>query len=109
MSVRIWILLSIVVPARARAELSSPLDLGQLIALARDGNPELRERRELARSTRPRARAVGRLDDPMLMLEWWQQPLDFSSVPFMLTFRQPLPWPGVRGARRDVAERGADA
>src|SRR5262249_1457055 len=53
--------------------------------------------------------AVSRPEDPMAMFEWWQQPVDFSTVPLMLTLKQPLPWPSRLRLRREIAEREARA
>jgi cobalt-zinc-cadmium efflux system outer membrane protein len=86
-------------------ELPSPLHLRDLVAVLRRNNPEVAERRSLARAAETRPRAVSQLDDPMLSVEWWQQPINFSMVPLMVSVRQPLPWPGKLRARREVAER----
>lgn len=40
----------------------------------------------------------------MVMLEWWQQPVNFSTVPVMLTLKQPLPWPSKLHLKREIAE-----
>jgi outer membrane protein TolC len=88
-------------------DVPSPLTVGAVVAVLRKNNPELAERRALAKSATARPREVGQLDDPTLSLEWWQQPIDFATVPIMLTVRQPLPWPGKLRARRDVAAREA--
>ena len=86
-------------------DLPSPLTAGAVVALLRKNNPELAERRAMAKSATARPRQVSQLDDPMLSLEWWQQPVNFATVPIMLSVRQPLPWPGKLRARRDVADR----
>lgn len=84
-------------------ELPSPLRLDALIARVREKNPELRARRDEARAAAARPRAVGQLEDPSISFEWWQQPIDFATVPLMVTLRQPLPWPGTLAARRAAA------
>lgn len=97
-----------IVSARARAEdLPSPLRLGDVLAGVRARNPALAERRKLAAAGEFRPRAASQPDDPMVMLEWWQQPVDFSTVPLMLTLKQPLPWPSRLRLRREIAEREA--
>ena len=88
-------------------ELPSPLRLSDLIAAVRQRNPEIAEALGMARAAAARPRAAGLLEDPMLSLEWWQQPVTFANVPLMLTVRQPLPWPGRLRVRRQVAEREA--
>jgi cobalt-zinc-cadmium efflux system outer membrane protein len=88
-------------------ELPSPLTASAVVALLRQNNPEVAERRALATAAAARPRQVSQLDDPTLSLEWWQQPIDFATVPLMLAVRQPLPWPGKLPARREVAARDA--
>jgi outer membrane protein, heavy metal efflux system len=92
----------------AADELPAPLRLEDLLEQIRQQNPELREQRALAKAAAARPRAVSQLDDPTLSLEWWQQPIDFATVPIMLSVRQPLPWPGKLRARHQAAEREAD-
>jgi outer membrane protein TolC len=93
---------------RARAdELPSPLALADVLEALRRRNPELTARRREAESAAHRPRAAGLWPDPMLSLEWWQQPVNFSSVPLMLTLRQPLPWPGTLALERRLGEREA--
>src|SRR5262245_11643733 len=75
-------------------ELPSPLRLQDVLDRIRGQNPELTERRAVAQAAASRPRAVSQPDDPMVSLEWWQQPIDFATVPIMVTVRQPLPWPG---------------
>ena len=89
-------------------ELPSPLRLQDLLDRIRRQNPELTERRALAKAAAARPRAVSQLDDPTLSLEWWQQPIDFATVPIMLSVRQSLPWPGKLRARNQAAQREAD-
>jgi outer membrane protein TolC len=92
----------------AADELPSPLRLEDLLGQIRRQNPELTQQRALAKAAAARPRAVSQLDDPMLSLEWWQQPINFATVPIMLTVRQPLPWPGKLRARKQAAQREAD-
>jgi outer membrane protein TolC len=89
------------------ADLPSPLSPGDLAAVLRRRNPEVRARQAMAHAAAARPRLVAQLDDPMVSLEWWQQPIDFATVPLMLTLRQPLPWPGKLRARHEVAVREA--
>lgn len=86
-------------------ELPSPLTVNAVVELLRKNNPEVAELRALADAAGARPRQVSQLDDATLSLEWWQQPIDFATVPIMLMVRQPLPWPGKLRARREVAAR----
>jgi outer membrane protein TolC len=88
-------------------DLPSPLKLSDVVDVVRKNNPEIGARRALAKAAEARPRLVSQLDDPMLSLEWWQQPINFATVPIMLTVRQPLPWPGKLRARHEVAQRVA--
>jgi outer membrane protein TolC len=87
--------------------LPSPLKLSDVVSALRENNPEVAARRAMAKAAGARPRQVSQLDDPMLSLEWWQQPINFATVPIMLTVRQPLPWPGKLRARNEVARREA--
>jgi outer membrane protein TolC len=89
-------------------ELPSPLRLEDVLDRIRRHNPELTEQRALANAAAARPRAVSQLDDPTLSLEWWQQPINFATVPIMVSVRQPLPWPGKLRARNRAAQREAD-
>jgi outer membrane protein TolC len=88
--------------------------LARLIGESVAARPELRQAEASLRAERERAPQAGALPDPVLTLgiqndgfqeiqigkmetSWWQ---------VMLT--QPLPWPGKRGLREDVARLGAD-
>jgi outer membrane protein TolC len=88
--------------------------LARLIEESAGARPELRRAQASLRAERERAPQAGALPDPVLTLgiqndgfqeiqigkmetSWWQ---------IMLT--QPLPWPGKRGLREDVARLGAD-
>jgi outer membrane protein TolC len=70
-------------------------------------NPELAARRRMHEAAARRPSAAVWPDDPMAMLEWWQQPVNFAMVPIMLTVRQPIPIVSKLHARRDLAERQA--
>ena len=100
----IWCL----VPRHAASDeeaLPSPLSLDDVLTAVRRSNPMLAERRKMADAAAIRPRAEGLPDDPMVMLEWWQQPVDFAMVPLMVTVKQRLPWLGTLRLRREVAER----
>ncbi len=91
-------------PLLAVALTTSPLQhLAALLDEARDHNPELKMAREQAESAARAISPAGAFDDPMLMVQLWNQPIDFSMVPLMVTLTQPLPLGGKRAARRDSA------
>jgi outer membrane protein TolC len=101
------IIAAVAASAGARAAEAPPLRLPDVLAEVRRANPELEAARKLAGSAAARPASVGGWADPMVMLEWWQQPVDFSVVPIMVTVRQTLPLLGMTRARRTVAEREA--
>jgi outer membrane protein TolC len=90
-------------------ELNAPLRLEDVLAAVRARNPAVAERRERAAAARLRPRAESLPDDPMAMLEWWQQPVNFSFVPVMLTLKQTIPWRSRLKLRREAAESDARA
>lgn len=95
----------VLAPGARASDLPSPLRLADVLEAVRRDNPELAARRELTRSAIARSQASGRPEDPMVMLEWWQQPIDFARVPVMLTLRQPLPWLRRLRLQRRLAEQ----
>src|SRR5262245_10115610 len=84
-----------------------PLALTDVLRAVRERNPLATERRARAAAASARPRAEGLPPDPMLMLEWWQQPVDFSSAPLMLTVKQTIPWGSRLRLQREAAEREA--
>jgi outer membrane protein TolC len=96
-------------PAARAADLPSPLRLGDVLDAVERENPELAARRSLHAAAARRPAATVWPDDPMAMLEWWQQPVDFATVPIMLTLRQPIPIISKLHARRELAERQANS
>ena len=87
----------------------APLHLADLLREAREKNPDLRAAQARAASAAASVAPAGALDDPMLMVQLWNAPLDFSSVPVMVQVSQALPLGGKRAARRDAAAADADA
>src|SRR5438477_8992026 len=81
----------------------SPLRLAELLAEARDKNPELKVAEARAHAARESVSPAGALDDPMLMVQLWNAPVDFSSIPVMVQLTQPIPLGGKRAARTDAA------
>src|SRR5690242_12298614 len=99
---------ALIVAASAPAqELGSSLHLEDLLAAVRTRNPAVAERRQRAAAARLRPKAESLPDDPMAMLEWWQQPVNFSMVPVMLTIKQTIPWRSRLKLRREAAESEA--
>ncbi len=93
--------------AFAADDLQSPLSLADVLAAVERNNPEIAERRRMYDAAARRPAATVWPDDPMAMIEWWQQPVNFSMVPVMLTIRQPIPILAKLHARRDLSEREA--
>src|SRR5438270_12877237 len=85
----------------------TPLRLADLLHEAREKNPDLKAAEAHARAAKAAVSPAGALDDPMLMVQLWNAPLDFSAIPVMVQVSQQLPLGGKRAARRDAA--GADA
>lgn len=105
-----WASLAVVITVSSSAaaeDLPSPLPLDALLEAVRAHNPELSERRSRSAAAAARPRGEGWPDDPTLALEWWQQPVDFSTVPIMLSLRQAIPWRSKLRLRREIAEREA--
>src|SRR6266540_4661341 len=83
---------------------AAPVRLADLLAEARKNNPELRAAAAQARAAASAVSPAGALDDPMLMVQFWNMPVDLSTVPVMVQLTQPIPLGGKRDARRDAAE-----
>ncbi|HZX93056.1 MAG TPA: TolC family protein [Myxococcales bacterium] len=84
-----------------------PLRLADLLREAREKNPELKAARARASGAKDAVSPAGTLDDPMLMVQLWNAPVDFSTVPVMIQLTQPIPLGGKRSARADVASSAA--
>ena len=93
--------------AVAIATASSPVRLAELLEEARKNNPELQSAHEQAKAAESSVAPAGALDDPMLMVQLWNTPVDFSTVPLMIQLSQALPLGGKRAARRDAASAEA--
>ena len=87
--------------------LAAPLHLADLLREARDKNPDLKSARARVRAAKSSVSPAGALDDPMLMVQLWNAPVDFSTVPVMVQVNQQIPLGGKRGARRDAASADA--
>lgn len=84
---------------QAQGKEKEPLTLSALLAEAQERSPELRARAAQVRAAAERPAQARAFEDPMVMIELWQVPLSLSSVPLMITLRQPVPWPGKLAAR----------
>lgn len=80
-----------------------PLRLSALLEDARQRNPELRAALAQARAAASSVSPAGVLDDPMLMVQYWNGPVDFSVVPIMVQLTQTIPLGGKLGAKNDAA------
>ena len=87
----------------------APLRLAELLREARDKNPDLKAAQARAASSSSSVSPAGALEDPMLMVQLWNAPLDLSNVPVMVQLSQALPLGGKRAARRDAASADAGA
>jgi cobalt-zinc-cadmium efflux system outer membrane protein len=85
----------------------TPLRLGDLLREAREKNPELKSATARVRASQSTVGPAGALDDPMLMVQLWNAPVDFSTVPVMAQLSQSIPLGGKRGARTDAARADA--
>jgi outer membrane protein TolC len=106
-----WIAtLGLLVARAAAAQEAAPLTLGWALEELRARNPELRAlgaERSAAWERVPQARA---LEDPTFTLQLWNFPFDRapgSGSMIMYQLAQPLPFPGKRALRGEVAASAA--
>jgi cobalt-zinc-cadmium efflux system outer membrane protein len=97
--VAIVVALALAVPA--------PLHLADLLREAHEKNPDLKSAQARVRAAQSSISPAGALDDPTLMVQLWNAPVDFSTVPVMVQITQPIPLGGKRGARTDAARADA--
>jgi cobalt-zinc-cadmium efflux system outer membrane protein len=83
---------------------STTVRLADLLREARGRNPEVLAAAAQARAAAASVSPAGALDDPMLMLQLWNAPVDFSTVPLMVQLSQAIPLGGKRDARREAAD-----
>lgn len=83
--------------------------LADLLDETRRKNPQVRAAEARARADAAAVGPAGALDDPMVMLQLWNMPIDLSNVPLMLNVTQWIPLGGKRGARADEARAMASA
>ncbi len=81
----------------------TPVRLADLVEEVRRKNPEIRAAREQARADRLVAGSAGALDDPMLMVQLWNMPVDLSTVPVMVNV---TPGHSPRRKARGATRRG---
>jgi len=80
------------------------LRLADLLEEARRKNPAIAAAREQARGDAASVGAAAGIDDPMVMVQLWNMPVDLSTVPLMVNVSQTIPLGGKRAARREEAE-----
>ena len=85
----------------------APLRLADLLSEVRQKNPDLKAAAARIRAAQSAISPAGALDDPMLMVQLWNGPVDFSTVPLMVQLSQNIPLGGKRGARTDMAKADA--
>src|SRR5258708_10357302 len=83
------------------------LRLADLLREAHEKNPDLQAAQARVSAARSSISPAGALDDPTLMVQLWNTPVDFSNVPVMVQGTQQIPLGGKRGARTDVARADA--
>ena len=88
-------------------DLPSPLGLEAVLARVRERSPRVVVRRKQAEAARLRPEAAPWPADPMAELSWWQQPVDFSRVPIMISLRQTLPWRSRLRAETELGRKEA--
>src|SRR3954465_7664215 len=86
---------------------ATTLHLSALLQEAREKNPDLLAAAAQSRASKASISPAAALDDPMLMLQLWNAPVDFSTVPVMIQLSQNLPLGGKRSARTDLARAEA--
>ena len=94
-------------------ELSEPLDLATLIALARKRNPEVRETSARTRAGLEGVRRAGALDDPMFRIGTEGVPVRSAgslglAMDNFAGLTQNFPWPGNLSLRSEAALRDAE-
>jgi cobalt-zinc-cadmium efflux system outer membrane protein len=83
------------------------LRLADLLGEAREKNPDLIAAQARLRAAKESVSPAGALEDPMLTVQLWNTPVDFSSIPVMVQVTQPIPVGGKRRARSDAARADA--
>ncbi|HMK73320.1 MAG TPA: hypothetical protein VK454_08265, partial [Myxococcaceae bacterium] len=90
-------MLSFLAAATLAASSPSPgaaLRLSDLLAEARARNPDLRAATSRADGASAAVGGAGALDAPRFMVELWNAPADFSTVPLMFQLTQGFPLGG---------------
>lgn len=100
----IWITLALVAPAAAPGRAAV---LDELLAAARDGNPDVLRARAAWQAAQARVPQAAALDDPSLSAETMGGDLVDGEQTFRVS--QAFPWPGTLAARESVASREARA
>jgi outer membrane protein, heavy metal efflux system len=96
------------------AELGDQLHLEQVVAYAREHNPEIQAARQRWRAAEARPSQAGSLPEPMVDLAYHNESFDgFTQGESQFSWiavgaSQEVPFPGKLGLKRDVAARAAD-
>jgi outer membrane protein, heavy metal efflux system len=96
-------------PVPPPAAPSRPVRLADLIREARARNPEVLAAAAMAGGADAAVTSAGAWDDPMLMVQLWNAPVDLSTVPVMVQITQPIALGGKREHRRAAARGEAEA
>ena len=101
------IVLLLLLPAMAAAQspqpLPSPLGLGDVIRLAREGRDEVQAARARVRAGESRPAIVSALPDPMISPSLDHLPFMLGGADWSVTVEQQIPLSGIRGHRRASA------
>jgi len=107
MTGRCWLALVVVLASgNATAQEPPPLTLGWALAEARAQNPEVRALAADESASWERVSQARALEDPTLTLQLWNFPFDKrpgAGSMIMYQIAQPLPFPGKRALRGEVA------
>lgn len=112
-------LLALGLAAPASAEEPIPgANVGSLLAMAKERNPDYASMRHEAQAASERAAMAGALMDPRFRIEWMDVTKDGSQSPTLspnevgstkYTLMQDLPWYGKRDLKRAIAAQDAQA
>ncbi|HXJ18946.1 MAG TPA: TolC family protein [Polyangia bacterium] len=90
-------------PSTSSPPVAPIVHLAELLDETRRKNPQVHAAQARARADAAAVDPAGAFEDPMVMLQLWNMPVDLSNVPLMLNVTQWIPLGGKRGARADEA------
>jgi cobalt-zinc-cadmium efflux system outer membrane protein len=97
-------MLELLVVLALTPDLRPPVRLSDLLEEARRKNPDVAAAQQRTRAEAAAVVPAGAVDDPLLMVQLWDMPVDLSTIPLMVNVTQTLPLGGKRQARRDEAQ-----